>query len=174
MFFCGKLCENIWAAPIGRQSSVARDEGQERFSYPVSRAYKCLCISYFFKIFNFIGFSVIYLSLSEIPYMGSPEAIWAGACLLFLAGKKVFLCLLSLLLYLPLSVPALACTVCLPTSISLCFTWSTYLGCCTFCELLLGLWLGICEGWTLMQSFYNGQAYHTWWRLGLFMTHLHC
>ncbi len=28
---------------------------------------QCLWISYFFQIFNFIGFSVIYLSLSEIP-----------------------------------------------------------------------------------------------------------
>ncbi len=52
-------------------------------------------------------------------------------------------------------------------------TWPTFLRFCTFCERLLGPWLGICEGWTLMQSFYNGQAYHTWWRLGLFMTHLH-
>jgi hypothetical protein len=28
---------------------------------------KCLWISYFFQIFNFIGSSVIYLSMSEIP-----------------------------------------------------------------------------------------------------------
>ncbi len=27
LFFCGKLCENIRPAPIGRQPSVARDEG---------------------------------------------------------------------------------------------------------------------------------------------------
>jgi hypothetical protein len=39
---------------------------------------------------------------------------------------------------------------------------------------LLGLWLGICEGWTLIQSFYNCQAYHTWWRWAFFITHLHC
>ncbi len=37
---------------------------------------KCLWISNFFQIFNFIGSSVIYLSLSEIPiYVDSPEAI---------------------------------------------------------------------------------------------------
>ncbi len=30
-----------WPAPIGRQPSIARDKGQERISYPVSRAHKC-------------------------------------------------------------------------------------------------------------------------------------
>jgi hypothetical protein len=41
LFFCGKLGKNILHAPIGQQPSVVKDERQERFSYPVSRVYKC-------------------------------------------------------------------------------------------------------------------------------------
>jgi hypothetical protein len=45
LFYCGKLCETL----IGRQPSVARDEGHEGFSYPVSRTYKCKILKFGFS-----------------------------------------------------------------------------------------------------------------------------
>jgi hypothetical protein len=36
LFFCGKLCENIRPAPIGRQPSVVRDEGLSGSHYQLA------------------------------------------------------------------------------------------------------------------------------------------
>ncbi len=84
---------------------------------------------------------------------------------------SLILCLLAgLCICLPLCKPTafpglcLWLPLCLPASIPVSLTGPTYLRFCTFSERLLGLWLGICKGWTLIQSFYNCQAYHTWWR----------
>ncbi len=60
---------------------------------------------------------------------------------------------------------------CLPASLPACPTGTKNLMFCTFSVRLLGLKLGICEGWTLIQSFYNCQAYHTWWRWA-FLSHI--